>query len=34
MSRNGPMLSDSAFAAALQEYEEDTETEEDGEDVY
>ena len=33
MSQNGPMLSDSAFAAALQEYEDDTETEEDGEDV-
>ena len=33
MSQNGPMLSDSAFTAALQEYEEDTETEENGEDI-
>ncbi|KIM38489.1 hypothetical protein M413DRAFT_12710 [Hebeloma cylindrosporum] len=33
MSQNGPMLSDSAFAAALREYEDDTETEEDGKDV-
>ncbi|KAF8963216.1 hypothetical protein BDZ97DRAFT_1758714 [Flammula alnicola] len=32
-SQNGPMLSDSAFTAALREYEEDTETEEDGEDL-
>ncbi|KAF8155442.1 hypothetical protein B0H34DRAFT_798630 [Crassisporium funariophilum] len=33
VSQKGPVLSVSAFAAALKEYEEDTDTEEDGEDL-
>ncbi|KAF8148659.1 hypothetical protein B0H34DRAFT_802876 [Crassisporium funariophilum] len=33
VSQEGPVLSASAFAAALKEYEEDTNTEEDGEDL-
>jgi hypothetical protein len=33
MTKNGPMLSDAAFTAALKDYENDEETEEDGEDV-
>ncbi|THH07052.1 hypothetical protein EW146_g9434 [Bondarzewia mesenterica] len=33
ISKDGPMLSESAFAAALKEYEEDSETEEEGDDL-
>ena len=33
LTKNGPMLSEAAFADALKEYEDDDETEEDGEEV-
>ena len=33
ISQNGPMLSEAAFVAAMKDYEEDDETEEDGEGV-
>ena len=33
MTQNGPMLSEAAFMAAMKEYEDDSETEEDGEDI-
>ena len=33
MTQNGPMLFEAAFMAAMKEYEDDSETEEDGEDI-
>ncbi|KAF8969551.1 hypothetical protein BDZ97DRAFT_1915106 [Flammula alnicola] len=33
ISKDGPMLSELAFAAALKEYEEDAETEDEDEDL-
>jgi hypothetical protein len=33
MTRNGPMLSEAEFTAAMKDYENDSETEEDGEDI-
>ena len=33
LTKNGPMLSEAVFADALKEYEDDDETEEDGEEV-
>jgi hypothetical protein len=34
LTKNGPMLSEAAFTAAMKEYEDDDETEEDGEEIY
>jgi hypothetical protein len=33
VTQNGPMLSEAAFVAAMKDYEEDDETEEDGEQI-
>jgi hypothetical protein len=33
ITQNGPMLSEAAFVAAMKDYEDDDETEEDGEGI-